>query len=149
MLLAFSLYAALSFTPIGAKNIDVNACPTVKSVKTMHFRDEWGYDDAYDRFRSDPACENVLIASLLSVELMTDPRQTPVEPRLVVGDTAALILIRIYGLKFSELLPETVNEKFPTQGVTAYFDYVQEKSNRAKFASRMKAVITGRTRLVP
>jgi hypothetical protein len=72
---------------------------------------------------------------------MQDPRQTPAEPRFVVGDAALFILTENYGIEFAYVLPPDVMANWDRQGVYAYFDYVQVKKNRAKVVARLRALI--------
>lgn len=139
----------LAFTPLSlacgdegghASNYPSNGetCPAVSDVKTMPFRDDWGVDAAYDRFRTGSDCDQVLIDALASVKLMTDPR-CPSYGGFVEADAAFFVLVEKFGLHFEDVLPKGANWK--EQGIYAYFEYVEEPRRRAKLNERLLTLI--------
>lgn len=107
----------------------------------MPFRFEYGIDPAYDRLRSDDACEYILVESLDDVSKMPDPRQAPIYEGFVVGDAALFMLLERRGLEFESVLPSDVSLKLETQGVCAYFSYVDTPAGRKSVIAKVKEII--------
>ena len=63
---------------------------------------------------------------------MRDPRQEPgyrdIEVR--IGDIAYFLIVDITKLDFTRLLPAQVRSEYTTEGVYAYFKYVQDINHR-------------------
>ncbi len=73
-----------------------------------------------------------LIPKITDTRKMRDPRQAPgyagIDIR--VGDVAYFMLYRIAKCDFMEMFPARVQERYKTEGVFAYFVFVQKKQNR-------------------
>jgi hypothetical protein len=113
-----------------------NECPAVRDIQTMPFRDDWGVDAAYDRFRTGADCDQVLIKALASVEPMPDPR-CPSYGGFVEADAAVFVLLEKYHVDFREVLPKSELAHWKEQGVYAYFAYVEEPKRRAALSARL------------
>lgn len=100
----------------------------------MPFKDE-RVDDAayYSLIEAGESAIPCLIAKVTDTGKMRDPRQAPgyagIETR--VGDVAYFMLVRIAKIDFIEMLPAKVQGRYKTEGVYAYFEFVQKKRNRA------------------
>jgi hypothetical protein len=116
------------------------ACPAVRDIKTMPFKDEWGVDAAYDRFRTGTDCDHVLIKGLTSLRLMADPR-CPSYGGFVEADAALFVLVEKHALDIPDLMPDSERAHWKEQGVYAYFAYVEDPKRRAKANARLLALI--------
>jgi hypothetical protein len=108
-------------------------CDRVSQITVMPFKEEPVDDAAYNALIE--AGESVLpclIAKVADTRKMRDPRQAPgyagIETR--VGDVAYFMLVRVAKLGFIDMFPARVQQRYRTEGVYAYFEFVQKKQNR-------------------
>lgn len=125
---------------------EVNGCPPIRDVRMMPLKNERGVDAAYDSLRFGADCEAGLIAELESNQGMEDPRVMPRMPgyRFTVADAATFILVHRHDLSIESLVPSSVAEKLPTQGIWAYHDFVSTVEGRKFVANRVRELIGGK-----
>lgn len=125
-----ALFIAVALQQANAQNL----CDRVSEIRVMPFKDERVNDAAYNALIEDgESALPCLIAKVTDTREMRDPRQAPgyagVETR--VGDVAYFMLVRIAKFDFIGMFPAKVQERYKTEGVYAYFEFVQKKRNRA------------------
>jgi hypothetical protein len=108
-------------------------CDRVSEIKVMPFKDESVDDAAYDALiEAGDSALPCLIAKVTDTRKMRDPRQAPgyagIETR--VGDVAYFMLVRIAKFGFIDMFPARVQQRYKTEGVYAYFEFVQKRRNR-------------------
>lgn len=108
-------------------------CDRIAEIKVLPFKDERVNDAAYNALiEAGEAALPCLIGKVTDTRKMRDPRQSPgyvgIETR--VGDVAYFVLVDIAELGFIEMFPAGVQEKYKTDGVNAYFEFVRKKRNR-------------------
>lgn len=76
-----------------------------------------------------------LVDKITDTEKIGNPEVMPEAPDLRVGDAAVFMLMAITGQSWkpSEMFPAKYAEKFKSQGMYAYFAYMQKPENRKKF----------------
>jgi hypothetical protein len=124
-----SLIFVAAFQQANAQNL----CDRVSEIKILPFKDEHVDDPAYNTLiEASELALPCLIAKVTDTRKMRDPRQAPgyagIETR--VGDVAYFMLVRIAKFDFIEMFPVKVQERYKTDGVYAYFKFVQKKHNR-------------------
>ena len=124
------LLIAVASQPLNAQT----RCDRLSEIRIMPFKDERVDDPAYySLIEAGQSALPCLIAKVTDTRKMHDPRQAPgyagIEAR--VGDVAYFMLVRIANLDFIEMFPVKVQESYKTEGVYAYFEFVQKHRNRA------------------
>lgn len=112
-------------------------CSRIKEIKRLPFRNE-GPAANYDYFGEVYAglrklagkAAPCLIERIADTARMPDPRQAPTVASVAVGDVAFWILADITDLPYDEMFPSELRERFRSEGVYAYFDWVKKKKNR-------------------
>jgi hypothetical protein len=125
-----ALFIAVAFQQANAQN----PCDRVSEIRVMPFKDERVNDAAYNALiEAGESAIPCLIAKVTDTRKTRDPRQAPgyagIETR--VGDVAYFMLVRVAKFDFIEVFPAKVKERYKTEGVYAYFEFVQKKRNRA------------------
>ncbi len=122
------------FIVVASQQADAqNLCDRVSEIKIMPFKGEHVDDAAYNAFiEAGASALPCLIAKVTDTRKMRDPRKAPgyagIETR--VGDVAYFTLTDITKIDFIEIFPAKVRERYKTEGVHAYFEFVQKKRNR-------------------
>ena len=108
-----------------------NLCDRVSEIRIMPFKGE-RVDDAayYSLIEAGESALPCLIAKVTDVRKTRDPRQAPTYSDVRVGDVAYFVLVDIAKIDFIELFPAKVQRRYKTEGVYAYFEFVQKKRNR-------------------
>ena len=124
-----TLLIVVAFQGVQAQSL----CDRVSEIRTMPFKDERVDDAAYNAFiEAGASALPCLIAKVTDTQKMRDPRQAPgyagIETR--VGDVAYFVLTDITKTDFIGIFPARVREKYKTEGVYAYFEFVRKKQNR-------------------
>ena len=124
-----SLFIVIAFQQASARNL----CDRVPEIKVLPFKDERVNDAAYNAFiEAGESALPCLIAKVTDTRKMRDPRQAPgyagIETR--VGDVAYFVLVDVAKIDFIGIFPAKVRERYKTEGVYAYFEFVQRKRNR-------------------
>jgi hypothetical protein len=127
----------------GMNDVDVEGlCNKLREIKTIP------YDPSEKT--GDPVHDGLMTAGLKAVpclvERITDTEKTenayviPEAPNFRVGDAAVFMLIAITGQSWvpSEMFPPKYAEMFKTEGMYAYFAYVEKPENRKKFQNWWK-----------
>lgn len=140
LILSLMMVALTTSCANGGQLSDV--CPSVSSVIEIPFRDVRGADLSYNKLRYDTACDKELKNSLTSLVPMKDPRQMPLELRLVEGDTALFILLRRNQIDVLQILPEELKNNWNSQGMATYFEYVSTYKNRLQIIDRLNQLIS-------
>jgi hypothetical protein len=108
-----------------------NLCDRVSEIRIMPFKDELVDDAAYySLIEAGESALPCLIAKVTDTRKMRDPRQSPRYDGTRVGDVAYFMLMRIAKFDFIEVFPAKVREKYKTEGIYAYFEFVQKKRSR-------------------
>jgi hypothetical protein len=125
----FTLFIIAAFQQANAQAL----CDRVSEIRILPFKEEHVNDAAYNALIE--AGESVLpclITKVTDTRKMRDPRQAPgyagIETR--VGDVAYFMLVRIAKLGFIDMFPPKVQERYKTDGIYSYFEFVQKKRNR-------------------
>ena len=124
------LFIVLAFQSLHAQT----PCHRLSEIRIMPLKDE-RVDDAayYSLLEAGESALPCLIANVTNTRKMRDPRQAPgyagIQTR--VGDVAYFMLVRIAKLNFIEMFPVKVQESYKTEGIYAYFEFVQNHRNRA------------------
>ncbi len=118
-----------------------NLCDRVSEIKILPFQGEHVDDAAYNALiEAGESTLPCLIAKVTDTRKMRDPRQAPgymgIETR--VGDVAYFVLADIAKIGFIEIFPSQVQERYKTEGVYAYFKFVQKKRNRQWLKRKLK-----------
>jgi hypothetical protein len=117
----------------------VELCDKVSEIKLLPFKGERVDDTAYNSLiKAGEAAIPCLIERVTDTKKMRDPRQAPTYSDVRAGDVAYFVLIRLANIEFVEMLPERVQEKYKTEGVYAYFDYVRKKQNRERLQRSLR-----------
>lgn len=137
-LLLFLLIFVCAFNAFAQKTENA-LCERVSEIKSLPQYNEKGVDAVYDALAE--AGERVvpcLIEKVADKTIMTDPRCPHITDKTRVGDTAYFVLVTILDIKFEQFLPSDVQEKFKTEGVYAYHDYIDKKKNRATLQTKLR-----------
>ena len=115
-------------------------CRELRNLKELPFDpSNRGVDVTYDTFLdAGSAAIPCLIEKISDTTLMPDPRCPHVTDDTTVGDVAYFILVRLSKLKFTELLPSPVKEKFKTDGVYAYHEYIARTGSRERLQLKLR-----------
>jgi hypothetical protein len=114
-------------------------CNRVSEIKQLPFKDESGVDAAYDALiGAGEIVVPCLIEKVSDVTVMPDPRCPHVTDETKVGDVAYFVLVDIIKIDFVELLPAKVREKYKTEGVYAYHEYIEGKGKRKLLQSKLR-----------
>jgi len=115
-------------------------CNRVSEIKELPYDyGQKGIDVVYDLLID--AGESVvpcLIEKITDTTVMSDPRCPRISEETKVGDVAFFVLVRITEIKFTEFLPSDVQEKYKTEGVYAYHDYIERKGKRKELKSKLQ-----------
>lgn len=121
-------------------NEDANAlCNRLSEIKQLPHYDEKGVDAIYDSLAD--AGEKVvpcLIEKVTDKTIMSDPRCPHITDETRVGDVAYFVLVRILKIKFTEMLPLEVQEKYKAEGIYAYHGYIDQKNSRKNLQSKLR-----------
>jgi len=135
------LLAAYSASNTDRKK-DIDTCSEIAKIRIVPFKGEHVDDEAYNKIITNKDSSiDCLLENILNVTPMSDPRQAPPYNGFVVGDTAFFLLSNLTDLKYSEVLPVNVQNKFKKQGIYAYFEYVKSFNNRKQLYQNVKSVI--------
>lgn len=121
-------------TPKPSPRDVASLCEAIKDIEILPMKDEVVPDPAYNALVT--AGEDAipcLIRKISDETVMKDPRQAPTVRKVLVGDTAFFVLVRIAKLNFVELLPPDVRKAYEGgEGVYGYFRRIDEDNNRKK-----------------
>jgi len=114
-------------------------CGKLNELKRMPFKDKIAGDTVYDgliaRGKEAIPC---LIERITDTTLMEDPREAPHIQDFKVGDAAIFMLHRITEKPLQDILPNEIKKHWETEGVYAYFNYVENPKNRKKIKALWK-----------
>ncbi len=114
-------------------------CNRVAEIKALPHYDESGVDAAYDALaEAGEAVVPCLIEKITDTTIMPDPRCPGISTETKIGDVAYFVLVRITKIGFIELFPADVQEKYKTEGVYAYHDYIERKGKRKQLQSKLR-----------
>jgi hypothetical protein len=114
-------------------------CEHVLKIKKMPFKDEGVDDPSYNALvKAGRAAIPCLIPMITDTRKMRDPRQSYTYGDVRAGDVAYFMLMRIANTDFRELLPPKVQKNYKTQGIYAYFEYVEQYRNRMWLRRRLQ-----------
>lgn len=140
IILLFGLCAANAFSQ--SQNAELRKadalCSRVAEIKQRSPKDEKGVDAAYDALiEAGEAVVPCLIEKVSDTTVMPDPRCPRITNELKVGDVAYFVLVDIIKIGFVELFPADVQEKFKTEGVYAYHEYIEREGSRKQLQSKL------------
>ena len=114
-------------------------CNRVAEIKQLPHYDESGVDAAYDALaQAGEAVVPCLIEKITDTKIMPDPRCPGISTETKVGDVAYFVLVSITKINFIELFPADVQEKYKTEGVYAYHEYIERKGKRKQLQSKLR-----------
>lgn len=115
-------------------------CNRVSEIKELPYDyTEKGVDVVYDLlFDAGESVVPCLIEKIADTTIMDDPRCPRISRETKVGDVAFFVLVRITEIKFIEFFPVKVQEKYKTEGVYAYHDYIERKGKRKDLQSKLR-----------
>ncbi len=106
-------------------------CAHLDEMKRMPTKDKIAGDRIYDGLmRQGGKAIPCLISRITDTRVMPDPREVPHVRDFKVGDAALFMLHRITKIPFTDAMPEEVMKDWETDGVYAYFRYVESAKNR-------------------
>ena len=112
-------------------NASASPCDQLDQVRKLPFKGEPVDDPAYNEImNAGPEALPCLIEKVSDTKEMPDPRQSPTVSSFKVGDLAYFMFVRITKLDFVALLPPEVQQAYATDGVYAYFGFVEKPENR-------------------
>jgi hypothetical protein len=114
-------------------------CDRVAEIRVLPFKGERVDDAAYNALiEAGESALPCLIAKVADTRLMRDPRQTFKYGGVTVGDVAYFVLVWIAKIDFVEMLPAKVQKSYKTEGVNAYFEFVEKIQNRKRLGRRLR-----------
>ncbi|MBK8464462.1 MAG: hypothetical protein IPL32_01400 [Chloracidobacterium sp.] len=115
-------------------------CKRVKDIKQLpHDRGEKGVDSVYDQiFAAGESLTPCLIENITNTRIMKDPRCPTVSKATTVGDVSYFLLVRIEGFDFTKFLPTDIQEKYKTNGVYAYHEYIDRLGARTELREKLR-----------
>lgn len=142
------LYFVLSLSILAAcSSKDISLCDQLRFVSTVPFKKESVDDDIYNGLISQGMLVvPCLIDDITNTNIMADPRKMAPYSDFREGDLAVFILLDITHQKIENFLPTKEKEKFITEGVWIYFDYVASKENRKELQNKWKKWLDNRNR---
>ncbi len=129
----FTLWLCMATVALAEEPKNLNKlCNKIAQVKTIPFQKSIPVEDLiYNEFiQLREKAIPCLIDNLTNLQIMPDPRQAPKEP-VVVGDVALFLLNDITG-RFEESFPPEVQKKFKTDGIYAYFEFIDNHPENRK-----------------
>lgn len=132
------LYFVLCLSMLAAcSGNDISLCNQLRFVHTIPFKGEAVDDDMYNGLISQGMLvAPCLIDNITNTNEMIDPRQMTPYSDFKEGDLAVFILLDITGQKIEDFLPSKEKERFITEGIWVYFDYVASNYNRKEFQNK-------------
>lgn len=130
-----------AFADVGNRNASASVvkedpeslCKRLHELKRMPFEEEKSGDPVYDGLlASGRAAIPGLVDKITDTTIMADPRESPHVHGFMVGDAAVFMLHDITREPLESILPAAVAEEWKTEGVYAYFSYVENFKNRKK-----------------
>lgn len=122
----------------GAKRITA-LCNRVSEIKELPHYDESGVDEVFDElFKAGEAVVPCLIEKIADTKIMPDPRCPHITDETRVGDVAYFVLVSITKIKFDDFFPYEIKEKYKTEGVYAYHEYIERKGSRKQLQSNLR-----------
>jgi hypothetical protein len=80
-----------------------------------------------------------LAANIVSTVSTKDPRGAPVVQSYVEGDNAFFLLALKYDWKIEDFLDEEHRDKWDSEGIYAYFQFVSNQKNRESLADAVRS----------
>ena len=113
-------------------------CDRVAEIRVLPFKGDRVDDAAYNALiEAGESALPCLIAKVTDTRLMRDPRRTFKYGGVTVGDVAYFVLVGIAKIDFVEMLPAKVQKSYKTEGVNAYFEFVEKTQNRKRLRLRL------------
>lgn len=114
-------------------------CDRVSEIKSLPHYNEKGVDEVYDALAE--AGERVVpcLIDKISDTTKTDFENCPATSgNTRVGDVAFYVLVRMLEFKFDEFLPPDVQKTYKTEGIYAFYDYIDNEKNRAELQTKLR-----------
>lgn len=114
-------------------------CDRVSEIKSLPHYNEKGVNAVYDALAE--AGERVVpcLIDKIADTTKTDFQNCPVtSDNTRVGDVAFYVLVRMLEFKFDDFLPPKVQETYKTEGIYAFYDYIDKKKNRAELQTKLR-----------
>lgn len=119
-------------------------CRNLPELKRMPMKDKVAGDLIYDGIMSrGEEMIPCLVERITDTTPMKDPREAPQVPEFKVGDAAFFMLHEITAEPLENALPQKVSEEMKTEGIYAYFNYVQKSKNRKIIQKLWRQKISG------
>ncbi len=112
-------------------------CERLSEIKELPRKS--GVDAVYDSLISaDQKVVPCLIEKITDTAIMPDPRCPRITSETRIGDVAYFVLTKILNIGFVEMFPPEMQEKYKTEGVYAYHEYIEQKDHRKKLQSDLR-----------
>ena len=109
----------------------LDLCNKVHEIRTMSFKGEHVEDEVYNEMlEAGDSVLPCLVKKMTDTTLMPTPRPAVAYGGTTAGDVAFFVFLDITGEDIESFLPEMYREKYDTQGVYAYYRYVETEDNR-------------------
>jgi hypothetical protein len=120
---------------------DVNSlCNKLSELKRMPHKDPVADDYVYDGLmKKGKEAIPCLVDKITDRTKMDDPREAPHILDFTIGDTAVFMLHRITKEPLQSILPNEYAKHWETEGVYAYFAYVEKPQHRKTIQQWWKA----------
>jgi hypothetical protein len=106
-------------------------CNRLSEIKIIPNKEVTADDDVYDGLiKSGDVAIPCLIEKITDTSKMLDPREAPHIQDFRVGDAAVFMLNRITNEPLENILPNEYAKRWKSEGVYAYFSYVERSDNR-------------------
>lgn len=115
-----------------------DVCERIDEIRVIPFKNERVDDEVYNGILTmgDNAIP-CLINQLTSTVPMDDPRKSPRYKHVTTGDVALFILMDISDMEIDDILPGEILAQYKTDGIYAYFNYVEKNPNRKAIQTKV------------
>jgi hypothetical protein len=130
MTLALALVAWLA-TASGGSPAPETYCARLGEIRRIPFKGEPVQDEVYNGLKqAGAAALPCLIDRVTDVTRMPDPRRSMKLDDIAVGDLAVFLVWELGGLPGDKAFPPAIRKRYASEGVYAYFEYVEKPRNR-------------------
>lgn len=139
----------LGFTSCGRPTSTTSiSCDEIQDVRETPFKKgEQTNDKAYNSLiAKGKAVLPCLADKITDTRLTPDPRSAPSVAGITVGDVAVFVFCDIADKEIEAFVPESIAKRFKTEGVYAYFEFVQKNAENRAVVQRNARESLGRNK---
>lgn len=117
----------------------------ISEVTIIPFRSGSEVAGKYNYFiqnSEDDFLKSCLLESVTNTNSMPDPRESMPLKEVATGDVAVFLLVRMYNLRYQDILPRESAEKWQDQGIFAYFESVETLDGRMQIQNNIRENIS-------